>query len=375
MQQGKRISKQSLQERFTDPAVNFMKAVVEHALNVRLNIRIQGLHKKFKRIIISDSTVFELPMHFQDIYKGSGGGASQAAIKVQYCYDLISGSIVRLLNRGGVESDHSMDIPELSKGDLLIEDLGFFKIERFKHIEQESAYFLSRLRFGRLVFKSKGSEYELFDLLLEERTMQPGEIRQYQVYIDQKEKLPVRLILEKVSPDIAAEKRRKLKTDKQNKRRNLSQKRLRFCNLNAYITNTQEEDLPMKNIRDHYGLRWQIEIIFKAWKSVYKIDQVKSMKRQRFECIHYGLLMLIILSTNILVYYKKLIREINNKELSEFKLFRCLKEILPALSDAVKKKKQLPELLDKIQFMVENTCLKDRKKNKLTPYNIMDIMA
>ncbi|MBK7570271.1 MAG: transposase [Bacteroidetes bacterium] len=156
----------------------------------------------------------------------------------------------------------------LEKNDLIIEDLGCFNIDRFKQIAKRRAYFLSRFRFGRVVFKKHKDEYVAIDLLKEEKKMKSGEIRQFQVWIDRKEKLPVRLILEKcrIKSQI---KRRKLKTDKQNKRKNISRDRLRFCNLNAYITNTSQEELPMENARNYYSLRWQIEIIFKAWKSVY----------------------------------------------------------------------------------------------------------
>lgn len=375
LQRGQKLTKQSLQERFTDSASDFMKDMVSHALRQKLGINFDRLHKKFKRILISDSTKFELPPQFQSFYRGSGGGASLSSIKVQYCFDLLSGSIATLFNRGGVETDYSSDITHLEKNDLTIEDLGFFCIDRFKNIKQRGAYFLSRLRFGRLVFKNNGQSYDVFDLLAEEKGMRPGEIRQYQVCIDKKEKLPVRLILEKVPNQIANQKRRKLKTDKQNKRKSISQKRLRFCNLNAYITNTKEEDLPMKSVRNYYSLRWQIEIIFKAWKSVYKIDQVKSMKRQRFECMHYGLLMLIILTTHILVCFKKIIGQYNQQELSEYKLFKCIKEILPAFSDAVKKKKKLSAFIDYTLIIAQHTCIKDQKIDKLSPYSILNIAA
>ena len=350
-----------------------MKSIVSQALKQKLGIKFDTLHKKFKRILISDSTQFELPPQFQNFYRGSGGGASLSSIKVQYSYDLLSSSIVSLFNQHGVETDYSSDITHLEKNDLTIEDLGFFSIDRFKRIKASGAFFLSRLRFGRIIFKNDGHNDEIFDLLVEEKKMKPGEIRQYQICIDRKEKLPVRLIIEKVPDEIAGQKRRKLKTDKQNKRKNISQRRLRFCNLNAYITNASEEDLPMKSVRSYYSLRWQIEIMFKAWKSVYKIDQVKSMKRQRFECMHYGLLMLIILTTNILICFKKIIRRFNQKELSEYKLFKCIKEILPAFSDAVKKKKHLSAFIDHTLDIAQMTCIKDQKINKLTPFSILEI--
>ena len=352
-----------------------MKEMVSHALKQKLAINFIWTHKKFKRILIGDSTQFELPPLFKKIYKGSGGAASPSSIKVQYCFDLISASIVSLVNRSGVATDYTSEISFIEKNDLIIEDLGYFNIDRFKQIAKRRAYFLSRFRFGRVVFRKHKDQYVAIDLLEEEKKMKPGEIRQFQVWIDRKEKLPVRLILEKVPDQIADQKRRKLKTDKQNKRKNISRDRLRFCNLNAYITNTSQEELPMENARNYYSLRWQIEIIFKAWKSVYKIDQVKSMKRQRFECMHYGLLLLVILVTNIMICFKKIVWEINKKELSEMKLYKCVKEVLPELSLAVLKKKNLSEFLNNILVLVEHTCLKEQKSNKRSPFSILNMAA
>jgi len=352
-----------------------MKLAVSHALKSRLNFTVDTMHQFFLRIIVHDSTMYELPEEFSKKYRGSGGGASKAAIKVQYCYDLLSGAILNMINRQGVEPDQTLSLPELRKGDLLIEDLGFFRFSRFLEITRLSAYFLSRLKFACVVYKLKEGEYEVFDLLKEERSMQPGELRQYQIFIGKKEKVEVRLILEKVDPKISAQKRRKLKTDKQNKRKSLSLNRLKFCNLNAYITNTTEVELAAEDARKYYSLRWQIEIIFKAWKSVYKIDQVKSMKIQRFECMHYGLLMLIILTTHIWIVFKKVFRKRYEVELSELKFFKCVKQILPMLSDAPKKKKKLIEFLDTLWEMTKNAGQKDQKNNRMTPYNILKMDA
>lgn len=276
LQDGKKLSKQSLQDRFTDQAACFMQKMVSHALSERLQINSRRQHEKFNRIIVSDSTIFQLPSEFSNVYRGSGGGGSTAAMKVQYSYDVVSGSIITLLNREGVNSYRSMAVPALQKNDLLIEDLGYFNIKRFQAIEKQAAYFLSRLFFGFRVYVKKENEYEPLDLLAEEQKMQAGELRQYQVYLGE-EKLAVRLIIEKVPQQLAERKRRKLKTDKQNKRKNISRARLSFCNLNAYITNTDPHDLPMQQVRSYYSLRWQIEILFKAWKSVYHIDQVIPM--------------------------------------------------------------------------------------------------
>jgi IS4 transposase len=116
--------------------------------------------------------------------------------------------------------------------------------------------------------------------------------------------------------------------NKEHKGKNLSKERLELCDLNMYITNTTEEKLPHKKVREYYSLRWQIEIIFKAWKTVYKIDKVKKMKIERFECINYGAMILIMLTTDLLAYCKYLMYVKGNKEISELKSYKIMKSVL-----------------------------------------------
>ena len=48
------------------------------------------LSNRFTRIRILDSTAFQLPAQYAS-YKGVGGGGSEAGVKIQLEYELISG--------------------------------------------------------------------------------------------------------------------------------------------------------------------------------------------------------------------------------------------------------------------------------------------
>lgn len=252
-------------------------------------------------------------------------------------------------------------------------DLGYFKFERFHEIQSYGAFFISRFKFNTTAYILKDGVYQPINLIEIKNQMKQGEQKVMSVYIGP-QKLHTRLILEKVPEPVANEKRRKLKTDKQNKRKNLSKERLELCDLNAYITNTSEEQLALKQVREYYGLRWQIEIIFKAWKSVYKIDMVKKMKLERFECIHYATLILILLTTQLINYGRVLLYNTQKEELSELKMFKTLKLLLTELKRAIKKTEQdIIEFLDLLETSLLITCVKQQKRGKKTPYNIVNI--
>jgi hypothetical protein len=42
----------------------------------------------FNRILILDSTKFQLPDALAEYFQGNGGSASSAGVKIQFCYDL-----------------------------------------------------------------------------------------------------------------------------------------------------------------------------------------------------------------------------------------------------------------------------------------------
>lgn len=367
------MSKQALHQRFDDSSVEFVKSLSFDLLKSKLD-RSELLNSAacFNRIILKDSTVFQLPAEHSMRYKGPGGGASEAGIKIQFEYNLKSNDGLDIDIQSSNTPDIKSKLNRLEAGDLRIEDLGYFKLDRFEKIRKHNAYFLSRLKHSITVFCMNDGEYQRFHLSNMIAQMKPGEKIDTMVYLGLKEKLHVRMILERVPDQVAAQKRRKLKTDKQNKRKNISQDRLAFCDVNAYITNAKQDMLPTDLIRSIYSLRWQIEILFKAWKSIFNIDKVKQMKVQRFECINYGTLLQLILCTKLYNYFKTSLWNKQSIELSELKslkyLAENLKRILQAILNQVQKAKTL---LLEIADVLARKCYKEQKKNTLTPLAIM----
>lgn len=368
------ISKQGIDHRFNDSAVEFMKELTFDLLSAKLD-REELLENAayFNRIIAKDSTIFQLPEEYSDKYRGSGGGASTAGIKLQYEYNLKANTGLDIELQSSNSADVKSKLQDIQPKDLRLEDLGYFKLSRFGEIIDNKAYFMSRLKYGILVFSKKNGQYRRINIAKLVNNMKQGEKIDMQVYLGQKEKLHVRLVIERVPDYVAAEKRRKLKTDKQNKRKNISKERLAFCDVNAYITNATQDILPTDLIRSIYSLRWQIEILFKTWKSTFNIDKVKKMKIQRFECINYATLLQIIICTKLYNYYKTTIWNKQAIELSELKSFQQLAEIMSMMKTYFRdsQEKRMTELLIITKETLTRKCRKERKKGCSTPMMIL----
>ncbi len=116
--------------------------------------------------------------------------------------------------------------------------------------------------------------------------------------------------------------------------------------------------------------------MFKAWKSFFKIDKVKQMKIERFECFHYGCLMWIIASTHLLRFFKQWSLKEYDTELSELKFFKLITSMRQEMKDALKStNQQLSGILDQLAPLIERTCVKEQKKNRLIPLKIITNLA
>lgn len=64
-----------------------------------------------------------------------------------------------------------------------------------------------------------------------------------------------------------------------------------------HVTSLDAEDFPSEEVAELYRQRWQIELLFKEWKSVYRIDQISSGKEPVvLLCLVYASLCAAILS-------------------------------------------------------------------------------
>src|SRR6476620_9398089 len=88
---GVSLSAQGLNERFNERTVQFLKRLFLQVFQKKICPVTTSLVNRFTRIRILDSTSFQLPSSYADTYKGHGGGGSEAGLKIQLEYDLISG--------------------------------------------------------------------------------------------------------------------------------------------------------------------------------------------------------------------------------------------------------------------------------------------
>jgi hypothetical protein len=326
---------QSLNERFNSKAVRFMEMLFERAIKHRFEDSTLAIMEDFSQIILEDSTTSQLPPDLANVFRGNGGTGSNAAIKFDYTYDL-KASDFSLQLRQGRQPDSSMLLPDdIPAKSLWLRDLGYFRTDDFKKIAENNAFYVSRLRYDVKIYMSEQEDAQPIDLLKMLSKMKPNQVQELNVFVGKVKRFPARLVLQKVPKQVGDQKRKKLRTDKKS-RKNYSKERLKFCDANAFVTNLEQEQWTAHQVMKLYKVRWQIEILFKVWKSTLKIGQVQKMKAERFLCLLYGQLIWAIICMRIFQAFKNQFWNQFKIEISELKTFKIMRTFNHTMIMAIK---------------------------------------
>lgn len=326
------MRKQSLDERYNTYAVAFMKQCF---LSMLSNLNSQAIKElksiPFSCIQLTDATSFKIPDQLQSFYKGYRGNGGESVIKLHLNYDLLRGSIADISIGDGSLHDNSYEFgsdEQLIPKGLYLRDLGYYSYDYFEKLMGAGAYFLSRAKTNACFYhKNTLGEYEQLNLLhylKEESSL----CDLPEVYLGSyKKKLKVRLVIDRVPEEVAQQRLAKLEqyASKQ-KNKTVSEHRKAMCYLNVFITNIPTDQLDASKVRLVYSLRWQIEIMFKIWKSHYQIDQVRKMNIFRFECHLYAKLMAILIDNMLQNEIAFAFREDLDFELSTIKASKFIKK-------------------------------------------------
>ena len=331
------ITKQAIDERFTEVAVKFFKTVLEEVINISIQENLAIDFTEYDKVRIKDSTSFQLPDSMQEKYPGSGGSASKSGIRIQFEYDLKRGKIHDLSLYAFNNQDFNnanQTIDEIDKNDLVIRDLGYISINILKKIDKKEAFYLNRLKSNIKVYElNENGEFEAIDFVKLHKHMRKNNLQliEKEAYVGQ-EKLKTRIIIELLPSKQYAERMRKAKKGVNKKGRFLGKNYKARAGLNIFITNTKIE---AKQVRLLYTIRWQIELMFKIWKSIGEIDKIKKMKVERFESFLIAKLIWIAINWqimwNIILYYYN----VKNEKISPYKLFKTLKMRLLEFREAL----------------------------------------
>jgi len=327
---------------------------------------IKGLLSSFKNVYIEDNSGISLQEDLKDEFKGSGGKASKAGMKIYLNYNYTQKSISNLEISEEVKSDAKFSnkiVSTLEENDLVLRDLGFFKIESLRKVEEKKAYYISRYFLSTNLY-IKDEKVDLLKFL---------ESKKHFGIIDEEvkvstQKLPTRLIAIKVSDDIYNQRVRNLKKAYRQRRKVPKDSTLKLQRYVIFITNIPKEMIASNHIGTIYRLRWEIELCFKRWKSIFKIDRLTGSHGNRTLCFIYAKLIAILLFNSFEQYALALAYQ-RDRELSFDKFFKWIVD-RDRFQRLLAKEFTLTHFLTMISNNITR-LLKDRRRKRLSSLDLI----
>jgi hypothetical protein len=172
--------------------------------------------------------------------------------------------------------------------DLVIRDLGYSSLRVFKAIGEKKAFYLSRYSHKIALFHPTGKRFDLLGSLKKHGSLD-------EVLLGgSEERLPIRVVAIPVPEHVAGERRRKI-LHSRDRRLNPDPSHLALLGWEIFLTNIPQNIWDAKTVCRVYGVRWRIEIIFKYWKSHFKIHAFGHPTPMQVELLIYARLIYITL--------------------------------------------------------------------------------
>jgi hypothetical protein len=294
---GIEISPQGLNERFTPQAASCLRQVLAASLGLTLSSRERAalpVLARFSGVYVTDSSVVGLPKELIEVWPGCGGthGAT-AALKLQVRWELLGGQLIDIVLRPGKEHDRrgAEYLTPLPAGSLQLEDLGYFKLDALQNSDQAGVTWVMRFKTGTGVLTTSGEPLDIVAYLAD----MTDDTLDLAVLLGCHHHIASRLIARRLAPAKAEERRRDLKRAAQKRGQTLSAARLALADWDLYMTNASPDLLSTTEVMVVMRVRWQIELLFKLWKSQGGLSTSVSRNPWRILCEVYAKLLGLVI--------------------------------------------------------------------------------
>jgi hypothetical protein len=195
------------------------------------------------------------------------------------------------------------------------------KIKAFACIAAAGAYFFSRLNHQTTLLHMESGQVQPLALASWLTTV-AGDSTEHAIFLGAKERVACRLIAYRLPERIVNERRRLAKKKAKKKGSTPSKAPLALLAWNLFSTNGPHTIWQTATISKVYPIRWQIELIFKSWKSSLPVASIKTKKVNPTLCYLYGRMLLIVLNYALCPQVRATLWMKKQRELSVRKLVR-----------------------------------------------------
>jgi hypothetical protein len=304
-----------------------------------------------------DSSVVALPDELADAYRGGNSGTTtgaKAAVKLTVGLDLKTGALrgPELGDGRAADLGFGLATAHPPSGGLGLADLNYFSLEKFRAWGLAGAYWLSRLKVRTAVYDGRGRR---LDLLATLRAAGDRDVDR-EVRLGARERLAGRLIARKVPPEVAEVRRRRLREKSRRRGDRVSAPALALCEWTILVTNVPRTKLSVEEAVALARMRWQIELVFKLWKSHGGIDEWNGRLPHKALCAVYGKLLAMVVE-----HWTIVTGCWSHPDRSPTKAGRLIGKFALSLAMAIRSLRRLRDVLRHAKQVLETACRMERR--------------
>ena len=272
------VSPQAIAQRFTPATAACLRQVLAAATQTVVTAHPVAVPilARFTGVYVLDTSTLALPAALAEEWPGCGNGSHHpaAALKLGVRLDLRHGTLTGPVLDSARTHDRRCAITAepLPAGALRIADLGFWSVTDLADLTAAGCWWLSRLQAQTAVLDGSGQRFDLD----QELATTTADEREYPVRLGVTAQVRARLLAQRVPAAVAAARRRRLRADAKRRGHTPRHARLARAAWLLLVTNVPAERLSLAEAIVLAHARWQIELLFKLWKSHGHIDEARS---------------------------------------------------------------------------------------------------
>jgi hypothetical protein len=356
-------SPQAFSQRFTAEAADCLRRVLAAVMERMVAAQPEAipLLRRFHGVYVEDCTVMNLPAALALELPGCGGTTAddgQAAIKAHVRWEVTTGALTSLTFQPGRQPDvcAGRAAALLPAGALQLADLGFFDLTVLRARNTQGVYWISRVPSHVKSVDAYGQTQTLVEFL----AGHTSNVVEGMIRLGVQEQLSCRLVAFRCPPAIVQKRRERLHKQAREKGRKVSANQWALCAWTVFITNVPADRLRPEEVWVLYRVRWQIEFLFKTWKSHGGLGQSNGSKPYRVLCEVYAKLIGLVLR-----HWLVLLR---GGPLAGFNMVKAVRKVRQAagqLARAIREGRSLQEVvtvIDALQTRLNRLQRKTRRK-------------
>ena len=257
---------------------------------------------KEQGIALSNSNNFQVRAFDATTIKEPGKTGSLWRLHYSVCLPSLNCDFFKLTETNGVGTGESLKQYPISKGEYILADRAYSTQSGIHYAHIQKAYVTIRLNTSTLpLYDRDQGKFELFKAV--KKLKKAGAFRSWLVTVKaDNNKIDGRLCAIRKTQHAIALAQKKIRREASKKRKTIKSETLEYAKYVIVFTTFPELQFSTADILEWYRIRWQVELVFKRFKSIAQVGHLPKHDEESSKAWIYGKLLVALLVEKLIFH-------------------------------------------------------------------------